>query len=215
MPGRRRLGRFIACAGIAVLCGWPAGCGKTGKTTDPKADKRTDPLPVDHSRPDAIAADLRKATKAKDWPTVFECLTTESRLKLLSTTHQPAAMTTTGDGARVSEFNAILKSHGVDPSKGSKGLTSAEKQGALFSDMLDWIERSSPGSLDADLIPLFDRLREFAKSEPAEFQIDGDNAATSYKSNRIPNARIHLTRIDGKWLVDLKRSLGPEKKEGS
>jgi hypothetical protein len=212
----------ISCTLVLTGCGGKKSAhGKAGEDRKDGASK------ADHSSPEKVAESFKKAAKDKDWKTVFACSTDESQTMLLGLMMFFAWDGTFGEATEES-FNALLKKHGIDPSRNSDAMTrfqaSMEKKhgidpskkarinedpttgikdkGALFGDLMVFMEKNPSKTKDGKFRKTFPE--EFSETysavEFSNFKIDGATATTDViRNGKKMGEPAEFKKIDGKW----------------
>jgi hypothetical protein len=150
------------------------------------------------STPEAAFEGFKTAMQNEDFKTGFTYLTPESQEVLLSLVMIPVGMMK-AFGQAPAELDAVLEKHGIDLEDGGEdAIANVKDKGACFQDLLDFMksqgdepEGESPFASD-----------EFKNATLTDVKIDGTSA-----TGTAGDEPVHFTQIDGKWLIDLKKSM--------
>lgn len=173
---------------LAVLCLLPTfvlpGCGGGAAST-----------------PEAAFEGFKGGMVAKDYSSAFSYLTAESQDLLVGVMMIGAGFSTFGSEENATKLNEILEKHGVDSkSSNEKSFEDVKDKGALFGDLLGFLESLS-GADGEEPEPF---TGKFETAELKDVKVDGDKA-----TGTVGDEPMHFVKIDGRWLIDMKASMGP------
>lgn len=150
------------------------------------------------STPEAAFEGFKTAMQNEDFETGFTYLTPESQDMLLSVVMIPIGMMK-AFGQSPPELDAVLEKHGIDlENGGDDALANVKNKGACFQDLLNVMKEE--GGDDAKENPF--APDELKTATLTDVKIDGDSA-----TGKAAGETMHFTKIDGKWLIDMKKSM--------
>ncbi|MCH7988332.1 MAG: hypothetical protein IID46_04180 [Planctomycetes bacterium] len=177
-----------------------AGCGddkKTGETNNKKGSSR---VTIDQSSPEKVAESFRQACKAKDWKSVFACVTKESYDTLVFGTMKTAGFSTSGDEDKTNSLNELFEKHGIDDQikkLAGNPVTVVKDKMALFDDLMDWLEKNAPASKKNMILQL-------ASVRFSNFKTEGDKAIADFSMNGQKSGKpAEFKKLDGQWFLDM------------
>jgi len=139
----------------------------------------------------------------KDWETAFACLTDDSQKQLLMGPLMATAFAAGQDAKKKESLNALMKTHGLDPkAKGKDALNNVKNKGALFGDLLGWLEENLPEGKGKGITEMSEKI---SQAQFSNFNIDGDTA-TADVANQDGQKKdtVHFRKIDGQWYVEFR-----------
>jgi hypothetical protein len=177
--------------------------------SDRKKGKRGS-VKVDNSSPEKVGESFKAAAKAKDWKSLFACLTKESHKMLTGGVMLAAGFSTFGDKDKQESFEALLKKHGVDPAKkfavGGDPTAGVKDRAALFGDLIQFLEKNSPPPKAGK--PRKSFTEQISSVKLTNFKIDGATATADVtqdgKRKREP---AEFKKIDGKWYLHFENKI--------
>lgn len=150
------------------------------------------------STPQATFESFKTAMQNEDFETGFTYLTPESQEVMLSVMMMPIGMMK-AFGQSPPELDAVLEKHGIDLENGGEdAIANVQDKGACFQDLLN-VMKEQGGNQDAK--SPFDP-EEFKDVTLTDVEIDGTSA-----TGMSGGEPVYFTQIDGKWLIDLKKSM--------
>jgi hypothetical protein len=210
---------FAICLTLALsgCSGKKTGDGKGGDKGGDKGNGGA--ATIDQSSPEKVAEAFKKAAADKDWKTMFTCSTDNAKMILIMGPMSRAEGVAFSDASKKESLDAILKKHGIDPTKkpgpDDDPMAGVKDKAALFADLTDWLDKNRPKSKNGKPRPsMVDRI---ANTEFNNFKTTGDTATAEMSSGgrKMP---IDFKKIDGKWYVHIDLSPRapsfPKKKAG-
>ncbi|MFQ5732438.1 MAG: hypothetical protein ACE5KM_10865 [Planctomycetaceae bacterium] len=188
-----------------------AGCGGGDKKTgNGNGDNGDGGVTVDQSTPQKTAESWKKALSAKDWKSVFACVTEESRLYMPMGLMMTASFSAGSDKDKDKSLKALLTKHGAEMSFEEKKAVGGVKDKAAFvGALVDWMEKNAPPK---DGKP--GMIEQMANAELSNFKIDGDKATADISFHGKKQTRpAEFTKIGGKWYLAMSGKAKKKEKQ--